>query len=88
MSKTISGDLLTKAESLVSAALKAGIRVPEKLDDFNKQVYPYWALFCAVQLDRMLPQPDAHYRNAETIAKISPRKIRKTTIADIRDQIL
>jgi len=61
---------------LVNPAEKAGIKVPEDPDNFDKQEFPHFYVFCFMQLGRRMPFPDSHWNNAHIIASIPEENIR------------
>jgi hypothetical protein len=72
---------------LVQPALVAGIPVPQGInvntDDFDREEFPHFAVFCTVQLGAPLPYPQAHWDNAEVIAKIPANKIKTITSSEL-----
>ena len=64
---------------LVAPAKDAGIEVPDDLDNYDKELYPHFFVFCVVQLGRPMPHPSAHFDNAKIIGKISLNAIRQIT---------
>ena len=60
---------------LVPAAELAGIKVPENPDDFDKNQFPHFAVFCTLQLARPM-QSGEHWENAEIIAKITEQDVK------------
>lgn len=70
-------------QMLVSAAEQACITVPENVDDFDKEKFPHWTVFCNMQLGRRMPYPGCHWENAKLIAQIPVDKIMQITPAEI-----
>lgn len=68
---------------LLEPARKAGIPVPENPDKFDPEKFPGFAVFCNVQLNRGMPNFDAHWRNAEVIAQVKDEDLRKVTLAEL-----
>lgn len=66
---------------LVSAAEKAGMKVPEDPDEFEREDYPHFAIFCALQLGRRI-QMGEHWDNAKVIAAVPEDEIRTLTLED------
>lgn len=77
--------MITRPETLVEIAETARITVPTNLKDYDRSEYPYWYLFCQVQIDRPMPKEGSALVNACVVASIDPEDIRDTTFADIAD---
>ena len=71
--------MLSLPEMIVGPAEQAGLKVPPDVNAFDKNEYPHWNVFCAVQLGSPMPSPVAHWENAELIAKIPEDQIREVT---------
>lgn len=71
--------MIAFAGMLVPAAEKAGIKVPENLEDYDRNEYKHWWVFQQVQLGTAMPNPDSHWRNAEVISKLTEEEI--TTVS-------
>jgi len=69
---------------LVSAAEKAGMKIPADPDDFDANEYPHFQVFCIAQLCRRM-QLGEHWENAKIIAAIPEDKIRITTLEEMID---
>lgn len=69
---------------LVSAAEKAGMKVPKDPDNFDAKVYPHFNIFCNVQLNRAIRWGE-HWENAEVVAKIPDGKLKTITLAELID---
>lgn len=67
---------------LVSAAKAAKMKVPKDPDEFPKEKYPHFWIFCAIQLARPMRSPGEHWENAKIIAEISEEKLKTMTFAD------
>lgn len=69
---------------LTDAAQEAGIETPENVDsdDFDKEKYPHWHVFCALQLGQPMPYAGVHYDNAKVIGGISLDEIKTMTVDD------
>ncbi len=74
---------------LLGPALAAGIKIPDEkkyhMGDFDHEEFPHWQVFIAMQLGRRLPSPNAHFANAELIAKIPDDKILTVTKNELLD---
>lgn len=68
---------------LVSAAEKAGIEVPENPEDFDKNKYIRFYIFCEAQLGRSMPYSGVHWDNAKIIAEIPEEKLKVVTMSDL-----
>lgn len=75
--------MITMPETLVDAAQAAGMLVPVNLRDYDKDIYPYWHIYCVIQLDRPMSSPDSHILNANTVAKLSDNVVRSIKPADV-----
>lgn len=62
--------------ALVSAAENAGIDIPDNPDDFDKNEYPYFHLFCCAQLGQPMPYMGCHWENAKIIAGLKKEEIK------------
>lgn len=71
------------AGMLVGAAEKAGIKVPKDPEEYDKEEYPHFYVFCWMQLSQPMPYPGVHYANAEVIASIPSEKIRDVKLSEI-----
>ncbi len=67
---------------LVSAAEKAGMKVPPDPDEYDPNQYPHFYVFCTAQLSRPM-HPGEHCDNAKIIANISDEEIKKVTLAQL-----
>lgn len=70
---------------LIGAAEKAGMKVPEDADNYEKEDYPHFWVFCTLQLGVPIEQWDAPWHNANVIAAIPEEDIRMAHAADIYD---
>lgn len=70
---------------LVGPAEKAGMKVPENVDNFDRNEYPHFAVYCAIQLGAPMPYPTAHWDNAKLIASIPDDKIRAVTLSELKE---
>ncbi len=71
---------------LVSAASKAGIKVPNNPDQFEelKDEYPHFYVYCMLQLGRpILYGMTSHWSNAEIIASIPDSDILNVTVGEV-----
>lgn len=71
------------ADMLVPAAEKAEIKVPEDPDKYDPNVYPYWFVFCTLQLGRRMPYPGVYWENAKVVASIPKAKIKQVTPSQV-----
>ena len=71
--------MLAFPEMLIAPAEKAGMAVPPDPENFDREEYPHFAVFCAVQLGASMPTPVAHWDNAKVIAAVPEDKIRTIT---------
>ena len=70
---------------LVSAAEQAGMKVPDNPDDFNREDYKHFFVFCNAQLCRPM-SPGEHWDNAKVIAEIPEEEITTVTLEDLIDR--
>lgn len=70
---------------LAEPARKAGMSVPTDPNHFEASEFPHFSVFLGMQLGAPMPQPNAHWRNAEIIAKIPDDQIRTITFKEIID---
>jgi len=77
--------MITQAETLVEAAKAAGIDVPPNIREYSKDDYPWWHLYRISQIDRPMPHPDSHQKNARVIADIKADRIRDLGFSDVVD---
>jgi hypothetical protein len=68
---------------LVPSAEAAGIKLPDDLENYDKEQYPHWAVYCSTQLGSPMPYPAAHWDNANTIASIPDNKIKTITFEEL-----
>jgi hypothetical protein len=75
---------------LVSAAVRAGIKVPDDPDKFNevRDQYPHFYVFCVTQLARAMDMGGEHWDNAYIIASIPDDEIMKQSLLDLIISIL
>lgn len=68
---------------LVGAAEQAGMKVPPDPEgEFDREEFPHFYVFCALQIGRPLPNWSAHWNNAYLIASISDEDIRTFSFED------
>ncbi|RDJ35044.1 MAG: hypothetical protein DWQ19_09420 [Crenarchaeota archaeon] len=78
--------MLVFPSMLVSPAERAGIKVPVNLDSFDKNAFPYFFVYCRMQVGAPMPTPpSAHWDNANVIASIPLEKIKSITAQEIYD---
>ncbi len=70
---------------LVAHAEKAGMKVPESLNEYDPSEYPHWEVFLTCQMGRACPTPEAPWNNAKLIAGIRDDKIKVITAQEIVD---
>lgn len=70
---------------LISAAEHAGMKTPilDKNDQFNREEFPHFAVFCNAQLCRPMHSLNEHWENAKVIAEISDNEIRSVSIENL-----
>ena len=72
--------MMVFADMLVEAAQVAGMEVPEDTEDFDKEKYPHFYVFCETQLARPLTYWGEHWENAKIIANIPDAEITEITL--------
>ena len=70
------------AEMLVPAAKAAGIKLPEDVNNYNKNEFPHWFIYTALQLGAPMPYMSAHIDNAKIIAGIPEDKLKTMVLSD------
>ena len=78
--------MIAFASMLQSAAEQAGISVPKDLEswdsDANRNNYPHFFCFCALQLGKPVRYHGEHWYNAKIIAEIKDSDIRTMRLDD------
>ena len=67
---------------LIGAAKEAGMKAPKDPDNFDRDKYPHFFVFCKVQLCRPM-QFGEHFENARLIASIDDDNIRRMTLTQL-----
>jgi hypothetical protein len=68
---------------IAQAAQQAGMKVPEDPDgEWNVEEYPYFNIFCVVQLGRRIRWGE-HWDNAKVVAAIPEEKLATVTLMDL-----
>ena len=70
-------------DMLISAAEKAGIKVPPNTDLYDAHEYPHFSVFCNAQLGKPMPYMGCHWDNAYVIAKIPIDKIKLLNMQEL-----
>ena len=68
---------------LITHAKGVGMKVPDNADDYDKEEYPHFWVYCLGQLGRAIPYPEALGRNAEYVAGLSDEKIKTITAEEL-----
>lgn len=71
-------------QMLVNPAKEAGIMCPEDPDNYEKNDFQHFFVFCNMQLWQPMPYPSVHWDNAKIIASIPKSKITSLN----KDQII
>lgn len=66
-------------EMIAPAAGEAKIKMPPDLENYDKEQYPHWFVFCQLQLGSPMPYPSVDWDNAKVIASLSSEEILKVT---------
>lgn len=72
--------MIQRPETLIDVAGEAGIQVPADIHNYKSSEFPHWHVFCMAQMDRPMPKPDSHVRNAKIIAAITPEEIAQLSL--------
>lgn len=77
--------MIAFATMLERPAKEAGISVPADPDNFEaeKEAFPHFFVFCAMQLGAPMPHASAHWENAKVIAAIPETELKSLTGDDI-----
>lgn len=59
---------------LVPAAQKAGITMPDDLENYEPTEYPHWHMLCLTQLQRAMRHGE-HWENAQALVQIPADKL-------------
>ncbi len=77
--------MIVNPHLISEAAAQAGIKLPPDLENYDKEEYPHWHLFCSAQLGVPIPYWDCHWENAKVIASISEDRVKTITVRELRD---
>lgn len=72
---------------LVRFAQEVGIAVPPDLDAYDKEQFPHWEVYAAMQLGRPI-SGDSPLRNAQVIVAIPDDRIRQVSVAELESQMV
>jgi hypothetical protein len=67
---------------LCDAAENAGMAVPPDPENFDREEYPHFWIFCALQLARSTPYHGVHWDNAKVIAGLEVEKLKTMMLSD------
>lgn len=67
---------------LIEASVQAGMQVPPDPDNFNRDEYPHFHIFCMVQLGRAVNWGE-HWENAKVVARIPDTKVKTITLEEL-----
>ena len=81
---------INRPESLVSDAIRAGIKVPANICDYDQAEYRHWYLFTLLQIERPLPNEGAAQRNAAEIMAIPAELLAdvEKAVEHVREKLL
>ena len=77
--------MLAFPSMIEEAARKAGMKVPDDLDEYPLRDFPHWFVFCQAQLGRRC-EPGEHWENAKVVAAIPDDEITEITIQRLIDK--
>ena len=69
--------MLAFIEMLMAPAEKAGMKIPTDPRNFDRNQFPHFTVYAAMQLGQSMPTPTSHWHNATVIAAIPDEKIRE-----------
>lgn len=78
--------MIAAAFMLVQPAKKAGIKVPPDPETYDVDEYPHWHAYIVMQVGAPMPDPSAHWSNAEVIATVPDDRIREVTPKQLREE--
>ena len=68
---------------IAPAAEKAGVDLPDDLEEYDPENYPHWHVFSLMQLGESMPYPGVHWNNAKIVADIPKEKLITLTFDDL-----
>lgn len=68
---------------LLAPAEKAAMKTPADADAYDRNEYPHFEVYRAIQLGSPMPTPMSHWHNAQVIASIPDDKIRSVTFEEL-----
>ena len=77
--------MLAFIEMLMAPAEKAGMKIPTDPRNFDRNQFPHFTVYAAMQLGQSMPTPTSHWHNATVIASIPDDKIILVTPAEVVD---
>ena len=77
--------MISQPAILASYAAEAGMKFPEDPDRFEeeKEQFPHFFIFCAMQLGAPMPSPTSGWENARVIAAIPEEELKTITAEQI-----
>lgn len=76
----------TKLESIIDAAIDAGMPVPDDLFNYDFDNFPQFNLFQGVQINRDGIKPGYDWHNARVIMSLSPDEVNRATWKMLKDK--
>jgi len=73
------------AEMLVPAAKQANMKIPPDVNNYDKNEYPHWHVFTALQLGAPMSHMSVHFDNAKIIADIPKDKLKTMLLSDFEE---
>lgn len=74
--------MLAFPDMLIDAAYKAGIAIPENINNYDRNEFPHFYVFCYLQLGRPVRYHGEHWDNAKVIANIPVERLKVMTLEE------
>lgn len=71
-------------DMLLAPAQEAGIKTPPSTENYDKNEYPHFYVYSAVQLGSPMPRPTSHWHNARVIAEVPDDKIKTLSFENLQ----
>jgi hypothetical protein len=77
--------MIAFATMLAEPASAAGIPVPPDPDEFDRDEFPRFSVFCIMQLGAPMPYPAVVWDNAKVIAGLPEERVKEITYTELVD---